>query len=127
MTRLVFVTVMVGVLAVSRLASAQSTGTTTGSGTLPNGATIEFQHLKVYDPENKEFIETEANSDDRLRGFNLAQCNCARKHTSTVPPNTNDPKSVGWFQYLVIESASSGVHEPVYFWVGTSCSDETQR
>ncbi|HEX4421397.1 MAG TPA: hypothetical protein VH165_25955, partial [Kofleriaceae bacterium] len=131
MTRLVFVTVMVGVLAVSRLASAQSTGSDTGTGTLPNGATIEFQHLKVYDPDNKEFIETEANSDDRLRGFNRAQCNCARKHTTKYTgggvPAVSDPKSVGWFQYLVIESASSGLHVPVEFWVGSECTvDETR-
>jgi hypothetical protein len=31
------------------------------------------------------------------------------------------------FKYLVQETAQSGVHQAVYFWVGTSCSDDTQR
>ncbi|HEY0192565.1 MAG TPA: hypothetical protein VGC42_15710, partial [Kofleriaceae bacterium] len=126
-------TVLVVVLAVSRLASAQSTGdgSDTGStGTLPNGATIQFQHLKTYDVEKQEFVESGDTSDTRRHAFNRASCNCARAHmvsARTDIPGEGNPKAAGWFSYLVVETAASGLHYPVAFWTGSGCNVQTSR
>jgi hypothetical protein len=111
MTRFVPVTVLVVVLAASRLAGAQSTG---GSG-LPNSATIVFSHLQVS--VDGDFVETEQNSTDRLHYFNLAHCNCAKLGSGTEKT----------FKYLVQETAQSGLHVPVDFWVGNACATDANR
>jgi hypothetical protein len=133
MTRLLSVTVLLAVLASGRLARAQtdSGSGTTGSG-LPNGATIEFQHLKVFkldkNDQTGEFVETESTSDQRLQSFSLASCNCARADLNGHnPPDEHNPLSAGWFQYLLVESASSGVRFGVDFFTGTDCTDDTNR
>lgn len=118
MTRFVPVTlvVMVVVLAASRVAGAQATGG------LPGGATVVFEHRQIYDDNKKDgsFIEPQAGSTQLLHYFNLAHCNCARA-------NLRKPKTVGTFNYLVRETALSGVHFGVDFWTGTTCEDQAHR
>jgi hypothetical protein len=108
------VTVLVVVLAASRLASAQ-----TVTGTLPNSATISFPKLYTYQTaDDKTGIQTEATSDDRLHYFNLAHCTCSK-----LSPNNK----LGKFSYLVQETGTSGSHFPATFWTGTSCDTDSER
>jgi hypothetical protein len=132
MRRLVPLIVMAAVMAASGVARAQSTGdddgTGSGSGTLPNGAQIEFQHLKVYKASDNDFVETEANSNDRLHGFNRAACNCAKADHGNIPNvDKPQPADAGWFSYLIYETPVSGLHVPVEFFVGNACTDQLQR
>jgi hypothetical protein len=109
------VTVLVVLLAASGVASAQTTGT----GTLPNSATITFPKLYTYQSSTDTIgVQTEAASDARLQYFNLAHCVCSV---------ANSNNQLGKFSYLVQETAQSGLHYPVDFWIGTGCDDITQR
>jgi hypothetical protein len=118
MTRSVSVAVLMVVLAAGGVARAQGTGSGSGTGSLPNGATIVFEHRQIF--ENGKFFEPQAGSSDLLHYFNLAHCNCAKA-------NLGKPNTVGTFNYLVRETGLSGVHFGVDFWAGTSCDDPTHR
>jgi hypothetical protein len=118
MTRLVPVTVLMVMLAASRIADAQ-----TATAMFPNGATVNFSKLEIYDDSKKDmsFFQPDANSTQLLFYFNLAHCNCAR----AAPSNTDIS---GGFKYLVQASpdpAASGVQ--AVFIAGTSCEDPAHR
>lgn len=138
MTRLLSVPLLLALLASGGLARAQTTGGSdsgSGAGGL-NGASIQFQHLKTFelddDKQGGDFVETESTSDERLQAFSLASCNCAHasiRLNGRNVPDPNSPLSAGWFQYLLVESASSNVREPALFYAGTDCdsTDPDQR
>ena len=116
MTRFVSVTVLVmAVLIGGGVASAQTTPTS--GTTLPSGASIYFEHLKVF--QGTDLVEPELTSDTRLRYFDLAHCNCARAKRGTEQQ----------FQYSIRETADSGIGPavPLDLWVGTGCVDDTAR
>lgn len=118
MTRFVPVTVLVVVVAASSVAGAQST-----PGTLPNGATLVFEKRAIYDESKNDgtFKQPDAGTPELLHYFNLAHCNCARKNLAAKD-------SLGTFNYLVRETAQSGLNTPgVDFWVGTTCDDQAHR
>ncbi len=123
MTRFVPVAVLLMVLAAGGVAHAQA-----GSGSLPSGATIVFEHRKIVDPTNKAnpFFEPDAGSAAFRHYFNLAHCNCAQA-------NLGKSGTPGNFEYLVHETMPSGSTIPgginIDFWVGTGCdgSDVQQR
>ena len=115
MTRFVPVTVLVMLLAGSRVASAQVAGT----DTLPNSAQIVFEHRKIV--SGTSFTEPNSNSTELLHYFNLAHCNCAKANVG------NTAAKQGIFSYLVRETAMSMLHVPVHFFAGTSCEDSTHR
>jgi hypothetical protein len=112
MTRSVPVAVLLVVLAAGGVAHADS---------LPNNATITFQHRKIYDDSKKDgsFIEPDVNSTPLLHYFNLAHCNCAQA--------TTDPMGEGTFQYLLVEAPASGLDINVDLWAGTSCDTLANR
>jgi len=114
MTRLVPVTVLVMLLATSRVAGAQVAGTT-----LPNSAQIVFEHRKIFDDDKNDgsFLEPTAGTPELLHFFNLAHCNCAKAIAGKQ----------GTFQYTVRETVPSGLHKPVVFFAGTNCDDSTHR
>jgi hypothetical protein len=110
------VAVLLVVLAAGGVAHAQGTG----SATLPNGATIAFEHLKIV--RDKSFFEATPGTPEMLHYFNLAHCNCAAQTASSTPGPTP-----GAFTYHVRETAMSGVHFGADFWAGTSCENATNR
>jgi hypothetical protein len=114
MTRFVPVTVLVVLLAGTRLAGAQMT-----TGTLPNNATLVYEHRKIFDPSTKDYVEPQAGSKELLHYFDLAHCNCARAQTAADGPGT--------FIYHVREMGNSLLHVGVDFWAGTSCEDAAHR
>jgi len=112
MTRFVSVTVLVMLLAAGGVARAQD------ASTLPNGASIWFEHLEIIVDGKSE--ETELTSDERLRYFNLAHCNCARE----------DKGMETRFSYLIHASADPNLGRSVQldFWAGsTTCTNDDQR
>lgn len=114
MTRFVPVTVLVMVVAASGAASAQTTG---GTGSLPSGATIVFEHRKILDATNT-YVEPQASDTALFHYFNLAHCNCAQA-------NVGKSNAVGDFQYFVHETMPSGgtnATASIDFWVGTGCA-----
>lgn len=114
MTRTVPVAVLLVVLAAGGIAHAQGTG-------LPSGATLVFEHRKIFDDSKKDgsFIEPDANTTPLLQYFNLAHCNCAKATIGTIGEGT--------FQYIVRETVQSGLHVPVAFWAGTGCDTQANR
>jgi hypothetical protein len=118
MTRFVPVTVLMVMLAASRIAGAQ-----TATAMFSNGTTVNFSKLEIHDDSKKDqsFFQPDANSTPLLFYFNLAHCNCARV-------NPDDTTSSGAFKYLVQTSgdpAASGA--PAIFVAGTTCEDPTHR
>lgn len=127
MTRFVPVTVLVVLVAGTRLAGAQ---TTTGSGTpFPSGAVISFEQREIFDTGKTPpaFSQPDAGSTDLFHYFNLAHCNCARRNAATADQTTTD--HIGNFRYLVRMNGPSGLNPPpgVDYWVGTNCADMTTR
>lgn len=103
MTRFVSVTVLV-MFAAIRPASADGT-----LGTM--GAQITFDHLQIS-RDGTTFFEPEATK--RPLYFNLAHCTCSKAGRDA-------------FKYTVHETAPSGVHSQLEFWVGQQCADDTVR
>lgn len=122
MTRFVPVTVLV-LLEMLLMTGGAAHAQGTGSGSLPNGATIVFEHLKIFDPSHKPdpFSEPDANSTVLRHYFNLAHCNCAKA-------NVGKPNTMGTLNYLVHETSPTQVPGiPADFFAGTSCDDPAHR
>src|SRR5262249_49876098 len=101
------------------LAASGGVADAQATGTLPNGATLVFEHRKIFNPSTKAFFEPQAASTDLLRYFNLAHCNCARALGTT--------DNIGQFIYHVRGMGSSMWHSGVAFWTGTNCDDPAHR
>lgn len=107
MTRFVPVTVLMMMLAASRIAGAQGT-------TLPNGITVTFDKLYIHEDGSKEAIQPRVEPDSEWKYFNYAHCQCGKAMPDFVEAN---------FEYLVLaSSAAPPVAEPLEIWVGASCS-----
>jgi hypothetical protein len=114
MTRFVPVTVLV-LLAASGVAGAQT------SGMLPSGAMVVFEDREIFDENQNKFIEPDSGTTQLLHYFNLAHCNCAKANAST-------PNTVGWFNYRVRLSATTGAPGVGgSFYAGTDCEDQDRR
>jgi len=127
MTRFVPVAVLLVVLAAGGVARAQ-TGSGSSSGSLPSGATIDFEKREIWDPVKKQFFQPQAASTDLFHYFNLAHCNCAQAHAAFALDQTTTDHT-GNFRYLVHQSGPSGLTSSTSadYWVGTSCDDDTTR
>ena len=121
MTRFVPVTVLVVLLAGTRLAGAQGMP-------FPSGAVISFEQREILDTsKDPPFSQPDAGSTNLFHYFNLAHCNCAQ-HNLTL--DAMDPnKHVGNFRYLVRMNNVSGLGSSAQadYWVGTNCTDMTTR
>jgi len=115
MTRFVPVTVLMVVLAVSRVASAQATGST-----LPDGSTINFAKVYLHEDGNPDFAEPKTQPDSLWNYFNLAHCQCGK-----APPSGYVEGTFGYL--LTLQGATMPSPQPLEIWVGSACDDETNR
>jgi hypothetical protein len=124
MTRFVPVTVLVVLLAGTRLSGAQ---TTTGTP-FPSGAVISFTQREIFDPGSSSmFSQPDAGSTTLFHYFNLAHCNCARRNAGVADQTSTD--HIGNFRYLVSMNMASGLGAAASadYWVGTNCGDMATR
>lgn len=108
MTRFVPVTVLVVVLAASRVAGADM-------GSLPGGATLTFDRLYIH--ENGGVYQEPSDPDARRYYFNLAHCVCSEANAGKETT----------FEYLLKLSMTINPSRSAQFWVGTSCDDNMLR
>jgi hypothetical protein len=123
MTRFVPVTVLMVVLAASRVASAQA-GSGSGSSTLPDGSTISFDKLYLHEDGNPNFAEPKTQPDSLWNYFNLAHCQCGKESGKTIP--TFVEATYGYLMTLQNAPALPS-NKPLQLWVGSACDDNTNR
>jgi len=102
MTRLVPLTVLVVVLAVSGVANADK-------GTLPNSAVLSFDKLYIH--EDGGSFKEPSDPDARRYYFNRAHCVCSKANAGKETT----------FQYLMKLTNVTNTHRPAELWVGTTC------
>lgn len=124
MTRFVSVTVLMVVLAASRVAGADKAGTPTGM--LPGNAGITFAELRIHENNASILERPKVTPDSEWRYFNLAHCECAA-------PDAEIPADFVYhadeFSYLVklTTSSNESINRPLNFLVGTDCTNENTR
>ncbi|MBC7973394.1 MAG: hypothetical protein H7138_00295, partial [Myxococcales bacterium] len=105
-------TVLVLVVAASRVASAQD-----GSNELPGGATLKFDELQIHE-DNSEDLVFPKDPDSLWHYFNLAHCQCGAPGISKKTDYREDK-----FAYLLtVVNATTVIGEEVTLWAGEDCA-----
>lgn len=112
MTRFVPVTVLVVMLAASRIAGAQAM--------LPNGTQVNFDKLYIHENGSMDAVQPMVEPDSEWKYFNYAHCQCGKVQPGFVEST---------YEYLVVATGSTApIAEPLNIWVGASCNtDATTR
>ena len=112
MTRFVSVTVLVVMLAATRVASAQ------GATTLPDGSTISFDKLYIHE-DGGDLVEPKKPPDSLWNYFNLAHCQCSKDAPDSIEST---------FAYLMtLQNVTTPNTQTLEIWVGSACDNETNR
>jgi hypothetical protein len=106
---------------ITRVALADTDGT--GSGALPDGVNLYFNHLFLHENNNKTPTQPLKDPDSLYSYFNFAHCECSIPGVATKSPFYENT-----FAYLILlDSASSTTHVPLEIWTGTGCDDVVMR
>jgi hypothetical protein len=112
---------LIALLCTTGVALADTDGT--GSGALPDGVTLYFNHLYLHEKNNQENTQPLKDPDSLWSYFNYAHCECSIPGRATVSPYYENT-----FAYLILlDSASSTTHVPLTIWTGSSCDDIVSR
>jgi hypothetical protein len=108
-------------LGVTRVASADTDGT--GSGMMSDGTTLYFNHLYLHENNTEANTQPLKDPDSLWEYFNYAHCVCS------IPGNAQkSPYFETNFAYLILlDSASSTIHQPLEIWTGTGCDNTVTR
>jgi hypothetical protein len=116
MTRFVPVTVLVMLLAGSRVASA--------TDTLNDGSTIAFTRLQLHENNSPTLVDPKVTPDSLWHYFNLAHCQCA---TPTVAHDPGYHETTFAYYIGLMGGSGTPIGHPLQIWMGSECTNDTTR
>ncbi len=112
---------VLALLCSASVASADTDGTATAP--LSDGTNLSFDHLYLHENNTKANTQPIHDPDSVYQYFNYAHCQCSIPGVAQKTPYYENV-----FSYLILlDSASSTIHQPLQIWTGTGCDDTVTR
>lgn len=112
---------LLGLFCMVSVAHANTDGT--GKGALSDGTNLSFNHLFLHEKNTKANTQPLVDPDSVYHYFNYAHCECSIPGVAMKPMYYENI-----FSYLILlDRASSTIHQPLEIWTGAGCDDTVMR